>query len=123
MVYEFSRALYKSASGFFSMITARSVFSLRSFHKSFSQRTLPDFFSFYAYTIQSQPQFYFNRINFIFVNISFSVPRFHFFRSSPGFRHQKNAILITIPAMSRRFIFCPQILLYGFSLKNILRLR
>ena len=61
--------------------------------------------------------------NFIFVNISFSVPRFHFFRSSPGFRHQKNAILITIPAMSRRFIFCPQILLYDFSLKNILRLR
>ena len=35
MVYEFSRALYKSASGFFSMITARSVFSLRSFHESF----------------------------------------------------------------------------------------
>ena len=35
MVYEFSRALYKSASGFCSMITARSVFSLRSFHESF----------------------------------------------------------------------------------------
>ena len=29
------RALCKSASGFFSMITARSIFSLRSFHESF----------------------------------------------------------------------------------------
>ena len=33
--FRIKRTLCKSASGFFSMITARSIFSLRSFHESF----------------------------------------------------------------------------------------
>ena len=51
------------------IISLQIIYNKNHFtYLTFFHRTSPDFFSSYVYTIQSQPQFYLNRINFIHVN-------------------------------------------------------